>query len=1324
MSTVRIIPPTVPQTPTPPSPGPSAGPDLIARERQALRAILGLVEERARSEAEIERVRAAGDDAADREFAEKSGALARRFEGQREADREADEARRRAITDASIAGDAAAKGEFARESRKIAAEFDAAREKARGDHQKAKSRALAEAETGERDAQAHHASDRKPIDEAARLLESRRARLDALFADYRQFGLPEPPTAPTRGAYRPDDAIAKVFDRLHKLEPNLAMLEGLAIPKLMKGKGQFAVLVVPFALAVLPLIWLQGPAVGLPVAVAVAAVVGFFLRSRLRTLSRTQVGKFYYPTIQALVDAEAHTGTLRDAAGAQLKARRLGVSEARDGAILAARQKQAKALADAEAARDERLRLINEVYARRTMEIQTRLAREIREAVDAFEKVKAELPARREATAKKLDEKYRAIKEEIRSRHESAWLAMATRWREGMAEAGAAIDAVNRESDGFAPAWDDPSWPDRATPLAAPPALRIGAARLGLAEVPGGVSPDPRLREGIPSGFGLPALVPFPGRANLLIEAPPAGRTEAIARLQAAMFRLLTGLPPGQVKFTIVDPIGIGRNFGAFMHLADFDESLVSSQAWTEPRQIEERLAELSSHMERVTQKYLRDEYATIDEYNAVAGEVAEPYRVLVVADFPAAFDEKSAARLAGIAAAGVPCGVLTLVARDLDRPLPQGVTADDLRANATVLAWDGAKLTWPDPDLGRLPLAFDSPPPGELAARLVQRAGAAARDAKRVEVPFEFIAPSPGAWWTKDSRAGIDIPLGKAGATKRQHLALGKGTAQHVLVAGRTGSGKSTLLHALIVNLALNYSPDEVELYLIDFKKGVEFKVYATYGLPHAAVVAIESEREFGISVLGRLDAEMRSRADRFRDAGVQDLNGYRNAPGTPPLPRILLIVDEFQEFFVEEDKLAQEAALLLDRLVRQGRAFGVHIHLGSQSLGGAYALARTTLGQMAVRIALQCSESDAHLILSEQNPAAKLLSRPGEAIYNDANGSPEGNHFFQVVWLSDERREDYLKKLRDLAAERPPAVARRPIVFEGDAEAELARNPLLVPLLEAPAWPRSPRSAPAWLGDPVAIQDPTAVLFRRQGGNHLLVVGQNPEAALGIMAATLIGLAAQYPPPASDRARSGARFVVLDGTPEDDPRVGALAKVAGVLPHPVEVGTWRDAARVVVEVAEEVARRQQPDADDGPEIFLLIHDLGRFRDLRRRENDFGFGSPGEDLIPADHLAAILREGSALGVHLVAWSDNLNNLNRAFDSQAIREFESRVLFQMSTNDSAHLLDAPHASRLGPNRALFSGEEQARLEKFRPYGLPPDAWLEHVGQRFRSRAGA
>jgi hypothetical protein len=111
--------------------------------------------------------------------------------------------------------------------------------------------------------------------------------------------------------------------------------------------------------------------------------------------------------------------------------------------------------------------------------------------------------------------------------------------------------------------------------------------------------------------------------------------------------------------------------------------------------------------------------------------------------------------------------------------------------------------------------------------------------------------------------------------------------------------------------------------------------------------VVAIESDREFALSVLQRIDEELKRRGEMYRKLGAQDLAGYKRAGGTEPMPRSLLIIDEFQEFFVEDDSVAQGAALLLDRIVRQGRAFGIHVFLGSQTLGGAYTLARTTWGR-----------------------------------------------------------------------------------------------------------------------------------------------------------------------------------------------------------------------------------------------------------------------------------------------------------------------------------------------------------------------------------------
>ena len=76
------------------------------------------------------------------------------------------------------------------------------------------------------------------------------------------------------------------------------------------------------------------------------------------------------------------------------------------------------------------------------------------------------------------------------------------------------------------------------------------------------------------------------------------------------------------------------------MHLADLDEALVTNRIWTEPQHIEARLTDLTEQMENVIQKYLRNDFATIAEYNEFAGEVAEAFRILVVANFPVNFTE------------------------------------------------------------------------------------------------------------------------------------------------------------------------------------------------------------------------------------------------------------------------------------------------------------------------------------------------------------------------------------------------------------------------------------------------------------------------------------------------------------------------------------------------------------------------------------------------------------------------------------------------------------------------------------------------------------
>jgi len=915
--------------------------------------------------------------------------------------------------------------------------------------------------------------------------------------------------------------------------------------------------------------------------------------------------------------------------------------------------------------------------------------------------------------------------EQLEADYQAQWRALETEWNSRIQPIYQAVDSANDLAQRLFPPWQ----PQFLAAWAPPPQFAAAAqfARLEvdvekLSEIN---ARDERLALPGPSRFALPLSLVYPQQGSILFETASAKHDEAIGALNNVILRLLATAPPGKLNFTIIDPVGLGQNFAGVMHLADYEEQIINSRIWTQSGQIEQKLADLNEHMEKVIQMYLRNEYSTIAEYNDQAGVIAEKYHFLVVADFPANFTETAAKRLLSIAASGARCGVYTLIHWDQRQPLPSDFIPDELRKSSVCLTGKETSFLIAAKPIPGADVVLDVPPPPEFAIEFVNKVGVSSRDSSRVEVPFAHVAPPESEVWSEDTTKELRVPIGRTGATKFQYLAIGKGTCQHGLIAGKTGSGKSTLFHVIITNLALWCSPEHVEFYLVDFKKGVEFKCYASNRLPHARVVAIESDREFGLSVLHRVDDELKRRGDLFRKLGVQDLAGYKRQGGTDILPRSLLIIDEFQEFFVEDDKISQTASLLLDRIVRQGRAFGIHVLLGSQTLGGAYTVARTTLGQMVIRIALQCNEADAYLIMDDNNPAPRLLSRPGEGIYNDMAGMLEGNSPFQAVWLPDQVREIYLQKVRARADEQEVRNSKSevrtsgsdggplypgPIVFEGNAPTDVRENPLLQRLLGAPSVKRTDAGR-IWLGAPNSIKGPTEVVFHRQSGNNLLVVGQREEATLAILSIGLVALAAQYPV-------GGARFILCDVTPPGTPQREFLDRVIQAIPHPITRAKQSDLADVMKDLAEEMKKRaDEPDPDAAPPAFLFVHDLQKYSKLRYEE-DFGFSASDAEAPPNPALLLnnLVCEGTRLGFHVIATCDTYNNVNRFLSRKAFSEFEMRVLYQMSANDSASLIDNPKASLLGLHRALYYNQQEGYLETFRPYALPGNDWVENAAR--------
>ena len=163
--------------------------------------------------------------------------------------------------------------------------------------------------------------------------------------------------------------------------------------------------------------------------------------------------------------------------------------------------------------------------------------------------------------------------------------------------------------------------------------------------------------------------------------------------------------------------------------------------------------------------------------------------------------------------------------------------------------------------------------------------------------------------------------------------------------------------------------------------------------------------------------------------------------------------------------------------------------------------------------------------------------------------------------------------------------------------------------------------------------------------------------------------------------------------------------------MPHPVTNVTWRELGRIFSGLAEEMKRRQESTSEDQAPIYIIIYDMQRFRDLRKADDDFGYSRYDEDkpVPPSKLFGDVLRDGPPVGIHTIIWCDSVNNLNRTLDRQGMKEFENRILFQMSANDSSTLIDTPAASKLGENRAFTTARKKtgSRSSGLMDYPSPP-----------------
>jgi hypothetical protein len=413
--------------------------------------------------------------------------------------------------------------------------------------------------------------------------------------------------------------------------------------------------------------------------------------------------------------------------------------------------------------------------------------------------------ARHRQQRDELAQRHAAARSQAQSEHAQRLIAADVAFTHGLDLMRAAWQEATAAYPWVTLPWDDPAWQDFAPVLRRdPPAgLRVGALRLDAAASP------------------LPLFAPLVGHGHLFITGEP---TAARDMLQTLLLRLAVSFPAGAFRLFLADVSGLGAALSAFLHLPD---GLRSQRVAARGDEVGQMVELLSRHIASVVQDRLRNIFPNVEAYNAQSGEAAVPYHILAISDLPAGLDERSWQQLLDVARNGPRAGVYLLAQIDRSAPPVRGVTLADLSAlGATldVLAPDHVMLS--DRTLGQIAATPDRLPAPAVVNRLLERVGKGAAQAA-VSLDFGRIDLPAGARWREDSSQGLEVIIGIDATGVEHWLRLGQGVVHHGLIGGMIGSGKSNLLHVLISQLALRYAPEQLQLYLIDFKQGVEFQDY-----------------------------------------------------------------------------------------------------------------------------------------------------------------------------------------------------------------------------------------------------------------------------------------------------------------------------------------------------------------------------------------------------------------------------------------------------------------------------------------------------------------
>ncbi|MCQ2683124.1 DNA translocase FtsK [Helicobacter pylori] len=577
----------------------------------------------------------------------------------------------------------------------------------------------------------------------------------------------------------------------------------------------------------------------------------------------------------------------------------------------------------------------------------------------------------------------------------------------------------------------------------------------GLLEIKG--------KNGTNMDFCLPKVYPFPPK-SLYIEHEKDGQF-----LREMLMRLLSSASLVQLEVILIDALSLGGIFNLARRLLNKDNDFIYQQRiLTESKEIEEALKHLYEYLKVNLQEKLAG-FRDFAHYNETAKDPL-PLKALFLSGVDA-LSQNALYYLEKIMRFGSKNGVLSFVNLESEK---NNQSAEDLKKHAEFF-----KDTTSFERLKYLSVEVinDHGIQSKHMQDFADRIKAYYRQKKEVKRELKDLQKDK-EFWTKSSQYEVVVPVGWDINHKEVCFEIGN-EQNHTLICDHSGSGKSNFLHVLIQNLAFYYAPNEVQLFLLDYKEGVEFNAYTEPNiLEHARLVSVASSVGYGMSFLSWLCKEMQKRAELFKQFNVKDLSDYRKHG---EMPRLIVVIDEFQVLFSDKSTKAVEGHL--NTLLKKDRSYGVHLVLATQTMCGTD-INRSLMAQIANRIALAMDAEDSNSILGDD--AACELTPRIEGIFNN-NGGHQKYHTKMSIPKAPDDFKPFIKKIhRDFNQRNLAPIEHK--IYNGEKALEMPNT------LKA-------NEMRLHLGKEADYEQKDLIVGFESNESHLLVVSQDLSARIALM-------------------------------------------------------------------------------------------------------------------------------------------------------------------------------------------------------------------------------